>query len=222
VPSQIVRVYAVDLDRPEAVVEGLRAVLPDDERDAPARTQVARAATRIVLGNMLGLDAEAVPISRRCEHCGHATHGRPVVAADVPLSFNASHSGPLALVAVLEGDARVGVDVEVVRPRRRLDALARRVFDADEHAAWLQLRDQDARLRAFLEACTGKEAYLKARGVGITTPLRDVPRRPEGWTLAALTPRDGFVATLAADRTAIEIEQCDLDLAVMSSGGTAG
>src|SRR5262249_23276985 len=160
VSSTSVRVYAVDLDRPEADVERLHAVLTSAERDAPARTQVARAATRVVLGDMLGTDPAEVPISRRWEHCGHATHGRPAVAADVPISFNVSHSGPLALVAVLEGEARIGVDVEAVKPRSRLDALAARVLDVDEHASWLQLEDEDARLRAFLQTWTCKEAYL--------------------------------------------------------------
>jgi phosphopantetheinyl transferase len=222
VPSTIVRVHAVELDRPDADVERLCALLTPEERDAHRRAQVARAAARIVLGDTLGMDAGAVPISRHCEHCGHASHGRPVVVAPVPVSFSISHSGPLALVAVSEGDARVGVDVEVVRPRPRLDALARRVLAADAHAAWLRLPDRDARLRAFLEAWTAKEAYLKARGVGITTSLRDVPRRPDGWTVAALTPREGFVAALAADRPALEIEQRELALDAMPSGGTAG
>src|SRR4029077_6541511 len=113
-----------------------------------------------------------------------------VVVTDVPLSFNVSHSGPLALVAVLEGDARVGVDVEFVRPRPRLGALAKRVLDVDEHAAWLLLPAEGARARAFLERGSAKEACLKALGVGITTSLRDVPRRPDGWTITAFAPRD--------------------------------
>jgi 4'-phosphopantetheinyl transferase len=214
-------VYSAELDRPEADVERLVAVLTPDERDAPVRVQVARAVARTVLGDALGMEAAAVPISRRCEHCGHDTHGRPVVGGELPVSFNVSHSGPLALVAVVEGHVRVGVDVEVVRNRPRLDALAERVLDADEHAAWLRLPDQGARLRAFLETWTTKEAYLKARGVGITTSLRAVQRPREGWTVATFAPRAGFVAALAADRPAIEIEHRELAAGVMPSGGTA-
>jgi len=215
-------VYAVDLERPAAEVEYLSALLTSAERDAPTRTQVARAATRIVLGDVLGTDPAAVPISRRCEHCGHTQHGRPVVAADVPLSFNISHSGPLALVAVLDADARIGVDVEVVRPRSRLDALAERVLDADEHASWVQIADEDARLRAFLQTWTCKEAYLKARGVGIATRLRTVPARPQGWTVATFSPHAGFVAALAADRPAVAVEQHEFAFGVISNDGTAG
>jgi phosphopantetheinyl transferase len=220
VSSTLVRVYTVELDRPGAEVERLRALLPPEERDVSSRTQVARAAARIVLGDVLGTDARSVPISRRCEHCGHPTHGRPVVGGDVPVSFNVSHSNSLALVAVIAADARVGVDIEAVRTRPRLDALAKRVFGAGEHAAWLELPDQEARLCVFLETWTRTEAYLKARGVGITTSLRAVPRRPEGWTVTTLEPRDGFVAAVAADRPALEIEERELALGVMPSGGT--
>jgi 4'-phosphopantetheinyl transferase len=222
VASVIARVYTVHLDRSQAEVESLRAVLTPEERDAPVRTQVARAAARIVLGNALGIEAGTVPITRRCEHCGHATHGRPAVMADSPLSFNVTHSGSRALVAVLAADARIGVDIEAVRPRRRLDALAGRVLSAREHSAWVRISDPHARLHAFLEAWTRKEAYLKARGVGITTPLRDVPSRPEGWTVTPLTADNHFVAALAVDRPAVEIEQHDLASALISNGGTAG
>ena len=214
--------YAVDLDRPEVDVERLRAFLTSAERDAPTRTQVARAATQVVLGDMLGTDPAVVPISRRCEHCGHATHGRPAVAADVPISFNVSHSGPLALVAVLEGEARIGVDVEAVKARSRLDALAERILDADEHASWLQLEDDEARLRGFLQTWTCKEAYLKARGVGIATALRAVPVRPQGWTVTTFSPHEGFVAALAADRPALAMEQHQFTFGVMPNDGTAG
>jgi 4'-phosphopantetheinyl transferase len=222
VSSTTARVYAVDLDRSSSDVERLGAFLTSGERDAPARTQVARAAARMVLGDALGSDPAAVPISRHCEHCGHATHGRPFVTADVPISFNVSHSGPLALIAVLEADVRIGVDIEAVKPRSRLDALAERVLDVDDHASWEQLTDQDARLGAFLRTWTCKEAYLKARGVGIATPLRAVPIRPDGWTVTTFTPREGFVAALAADRPAVAIEQHEFAFGVMPNGGIAG
>jgi 4'-phosphopantetheinyl transferase len=222
VPSTIARVYRVELDRSEPDIERLSAVLTPVERDAPVRTRVARAAARIVLGNALGIDPGAVPISRRCEHCGHATHGRPVVGAEAPVAFNVSHSGELALIALLDQEARIGVDIETVRPRRRLDGLAERVLAPEEYAAWARLTDQDARLRMFLDAWTRKEAYLKARGVGIITPLRDVPRRPKGWTVDSLFPRDGFMAAVAVDRPGVEVEQRDFTHVFMSSGGTAG
>src|SRR5258707_7110279 len=133
----VVRVFSVDLDQPADVVERLDALLAPDERDGPARVRVARATTRVVLAEALETDPARVEISRLCAHCGHPTHGRPTVAGDDRVSFSLSHSGSFAVVAVAigAGDARVGVDVEDVKPRRRLGALAARVLNDEEHAA---------------------------------------------------------------------------------------
>ena len=53
-------------------------------------------------------------------------------------AFSLSHSQSFAVIAVATG-ARVGVDIEVERPRARLDALAARVLGSEEHADWLDV-----------------------------------------------------------------------------------
>lgn len=214
------RVFSVDLDQPTAVVERLDTYLPADERDAPAPIRVARATTRAVLADMLGTRPVAVPISRRCEHCGDPAHGRPTVAADTPISFSLSHSGSYAAIAVVEGDARIGVDVEAVRPRGRIELLAARVLNDEEHAAWLEL-DDDARLRSFLRTWTAKEAYLKALGIGIATRLRDVPARVDGWRTVELELGPGRIAALAVDHAEFGVTVTELSPLSTSSGGTA-
>ena len=216
------RVFSVDLDQPTAVVERLDSFLPPDERDAPAPIRVARATTRAVLGEMLELRPAAVPISRRCEHCGDPAHGRPTLAVAPPISFSLSHSGAYAAIAVVEGDARVGVDVEAVRPRGRIELLAARVLNDEEHAAWLELDDDDARLRSFLRTWTAKEAYLKALGIGIATRLRDVPARVEGWRTVELELGPGRIAALAVDHREFGVTVDQISPLSMSSGGTAG
>jgi phosphopantetheinyl transferase len=170
------------------------------------RYVVAHGAVRAILATRLGIEPGAVTISRRCARCGDATHGRPEVAGAGDLSFSLSHSESLAMVAVVAG-ARVGVDVEIERPRSRLDALAARVLSAEEHAEWLDA-EPPARVRAFLRLWTAKEAYLKAIGAGITLPLRDVPRRPAGWTVTAIPSPPGTVASIAVEADAVvQVEQ---------------
>ncbi|HEV7523823.1 MAG TPA: 4'-phosphopantetheinyl transferase superfamily protein [Acidimicrobiia bacterium] len=220
--SADVRVISLDLDQPAAVVERLDALLPPSERDAPVPIRVARATTRVVLAEVLGIDPLAVPISRRCAHCGHPTHGRPTVAGAGGLSYSLSHSGSFAILALADGDARVGVDVEQVQPRRRLGALAARVLNDEEHADWLAIDDADDQLRSFLRAWTAKEAYLKALGIGIATRLRDVPVRVEGWTATELRVGGARIASLAIDRTDFGVRYLESPALAMSNGGTAG
>lgn len=160
---------------------------------------MAAAATRALVAAAAGVaDPAVLPISRRCAHCGHAEHGKPFLAGRPDVAFGVAHSGDRALVAVARAPVRIGVDVEVVRPRARLAALAARVLDDGAHARWCALAEAD-RLRAFYEAWTAKEAYLKAIGVGVTHPLRAVPPSPPGWTIAPLDAGPGAVAHLAVD-----------------------
>jgi 4'-phosphopantetheinyl transferase len=170
----------------------------------------ARSATRAILARSLDVAPGDVEISRRCLHCGHPDHGKPLVVGAPDLSFSMSHSGAVGLVAVARG-AAVGADVEVVRPRRRLERLAARTMSPAEHDRWRAVAP-DEQLDAFLALWTAKEAQLKATGRGITVALRSVPASPDGWTIAPVAI-PGAVAHVAVDRA---------DATVSVSDGTAG
>ncbi|MGE7955629.1 4'-phosphopantetheinyl transferase family protein [Pseudomonas sp. NPDC089530] len=95
--------------------------------------------------------------------------GKPAIAAPaVPMAFNLSHTeGLVALALTLESS--VGIDVE---PRQRLADLdlAERFFSASEvrYLSSLPAADQGA---LFMTLWTLKEAYIKARGQGLSIPL---------------------------------------------------
>ncbi|MDO8387766.1 MAG: 4'-phosphopantetheinyl transferase superfamily protein [Polaromonas sp.] len=101
-------------------------------------------------------------------------YGKPHVAepAGVPLSFNVSHTRGLAACAVTDGGA-VGVDVEHRGRTLDLPGLARQLFAAREMEHFESLEPQGAR-DYFFAIWTLKEAYLKARGVGLSHPLEAV------------------------------------------------
>ena len=219
----MVRVFSVDLDQPVRAVEYLDGLLAPDEAAATTPIRVARAMTKVVLADALGTDPDRVRISRRCAHCGHPTHGRPTVAGDDRISFSLSHSGSFAVIALADGARRIGVDVEQVKPRRHLRALAARVLNDHEHAAWLALEEGgDEQLRSFLRAWTTKEAYLKALGIGIATRLRDVPAHVEGWQTCEVSVGERWIAALAVDDTDLTVEHALLAPLATSNGGTAG
>jgi 4'-phosphopantetheinyl transferase len=99
-----------------------------------------------------------------------AAQGRPEIAAPKsPLRFNLSHTQGLAACAVTDG-RDVGIDVEDIT-REHSCGLAERIFSLREQK---NLRDLPAQeqARGFFELWTLKEAYLKARGLGLTIPLR--------------------------------------------------
>jgi 4'-phosphopantetheinyl transferase len=87
-------------------------------------------------------------------------------------SFNLSHSGDLALLAVASG-RDVGVDVEQVQPIADADAIAEHYFCARERDTLRQI-DGEARMALFYTYWTRKEAILKATGDGLSLPLDQV------------------------------------------------
>ncbi|NUQ64538.1 MAG: 4'-phosphopantetheinyl transferase superfamily protein [Pirellulales bacterium] len=98
-------------------------------------------------------------------------YGKPTLAepAGLPFQFNLSHSAGLAVCAVTRAD-EVGVDVECPDRRTEVVPLARRFF-ADSEVAALGSRPQEEQRSVFFEFWTLKEAYIKARGKGISIPL---------------------------------------------------
>jgi 4'-phosphopantetheinyl transferase len=101
-------------------------------------------------------------------------YGRPHVAAPHPPglpAFNLSHTRGLVVCAVT-GAPEVGVDVEHVRERSTSLSIADRYFAPAEAAALRALPPELQRER-FFHYWTLKEAYIKARGKGLSIPLGD-------------------------------------------------
>ena len=88
------------------------------------------------------------------------------------LEFNLSHSHEVALIAVTR-EKEIGVDVERVREDFAFVEVAERYFTAGELSA-IRALPQDLQRRAFYQCWTSKEAFLKAKGVGLSGELDEV------------------------------------------------
>jgi len=129
----------------------------------------ARAGLRRILSARLGMAPGLVPVSA-------GRHGKPALAPPYGerLHFNLSHAGAYALVALSER-REVGVDVECGHEGLRVEELAPLALVAGaEPLAW---RDLDGSA-GFLRRWTGKEAALKAWGVGVAQHLLAVQVHP--------------------------------------------
>ena len=115
------------------------------------------------LAGELGTSAGALAISR-------SGQGRPQLGgAHGDWDASWSHSGEGLLMALAQG-LRVGIDLEVRRPRPKALLLAERFFAPGEAAALAALPD-DAREAAFVRLWCAKEAVLKAHGQGLSFGL---------------------------------------------------
>jgi 4'-phosphopantetheinyl transferase len=137
---------------------------------------VSHAALRTILGRYLGIPPDRVEMTVRVGGKPELAIASPRplgegpgVRAAGPLRFNLSHSEALALIA-LTLECEVGVDVEHVRPMSDIANIVKRYFAPGEQAAWLALPECE-RLAGFFRCWTRKEAYLKARGIGLSGGL---------------------------------------------------
>lgn len=97
-------------------------------------------------------------------------HGKPyLLNAPLPLSFNLTHSGERAVLAI-SLTTPLGVDIEQVSRKRDWLGIAEHYFHADE-LEQLTARAEEHQYAFFFQLWTLKEAYLKARGTGIATGL---------------------------------------------------
>jgi 4'-phosphopantetheinyl transferase len=156
---------------------------------------LGRFMARTLVGRALGLDPPAW-IWRE------GPHGRPEIdGPDTGLHFNLSHSAGLVICALARGQA-VGVDVEDLARRAPEWALVERYCSPAE-ADDIRVHG-DRWHERFLTYWTLKEAYLKARGLGISVPLADIT-----FTLGPDGARIGFERALAGtdDRWAFHLWQ---------------
>jgi 4'-phosphopantetheinyl transferase len=212
-----VHVWSALLDRPPDVVETLRRLLSRDELARAARFHferdrsrfaVGRASLRLLLGRYLAEPPGSIRFS-------YSSHGKPaLLPPHDTISFNLSHSEGLALYAVCRGH-EIGIDVEQIRREPARERVPEHFFSAGEVETLRALRPQ-AQAEAFLSCWTRKEAFVKARGDGLTLPLDsfdvslapgDEPRllrtawdpaEAASWSLHDLSPSfPGYVASVA-------------------------
>ena len=100
-------------------------------------------------------------------------YGKPAIANSAYgwLQFNLSHTHGLVACAVAR-DCAVGVDVEGIRNLSDLPGLCQYAFAPVEMADVLNAPSQQEQTERFFSYWTLKEAYIKARGLGLSLPLQ--------------------------------------------------
>jgi 4'-phosphopantetheinyl transferase len=214
-----VHVWSIPLDLPRDGPSSLARVLSPEERERAGRFIAALDRARFIAGHarlrgILGRYLDIVPSVIRFET---SSFGKPRLLTDRPggeLPFNFSHSDGLALCAVSRG-REVGVDVERIEPSSSLAEIAGRYFSPREAAALAALPPEEQR-DAFYACWSRKEAYVKARGRGLSIPLDsfDVSLAPGdqdalladrgeqgglAWRIFDLSPAAGFAGAVAVE-----------------------
>lgn len=157
-----------------AILEASRSVLSESElihcnrlffHEDRHRYLISHALVRNVLSRYSAVAPSEWRFSR-------GDHGRPEIAnSDIPpLRFNLTHTAGLAACVVTLSDP-CGIDAEQLSARHDLLGVARRMFSIDEYQQLTELGGREQQ-EYFFSRWTLREAYVKARGIGISFPTR--------------------------------------------------
>jgi 4'-phosphopantetheinyl transferase len=168
-----IHVWVANLDVSPEFLEHLRSTLSPEELERAShfyflRDRARFAAGRGILRHLLGSYLRVAP--ERLSFC-YNEYGKPALSGQhgTALRFNLSHSDSMALVAVTP-ERDLGVDVEQYSQSKGEEAVAEKYFSPRELACF-RAAPEELRARVFLNCWTRKEAYIKARGMGLSIPL---------------------------------------------------
>lgn len=204
-------VWRASLEPGDEWLDRFRSILSGDELERAARFRFEEHRRRFVAARGILRHLVAATIGGRPEDVlfRYGEHGKPFV--DSPVSFNMSDSGSVAVYAIGVG-REIGIDIEQVRAIRDAGALASRFFAPRE--AETIMRSRTNQQNAFFTCWTRKEAYIKARGEGLSRPLHsfevsiepgETPRLVSSaidpgevtrWSMRAFSPFPGYVAAI--------------------------
>jgi 4'-phosphopantetheinyl transferase len=212
--ERTVHVWSVRLQGSDADLAVFSGFLSSDERERAARFAFAhlarsfvfgRGALRMLLSSYAGIPPGDVSFQ-------YGPNGKPALASPRRLRFNASHSADHALFAFVL-DYEIGVDIEEIRSIPELLQISSQFFCPAEEADLRSVAPEQQAL-AFSLCWTRKEAYIKAKGGGLSIPLDSfrvsllpgeeasflqLPKVDGGtpWTLQSLKVPAGFAGAVA-------------------------
>jgi 4'-phosphopantetheinyl transferase len=145
-------------------------------------------------------------------------YGKPQIALplDEPLYFNLSHADGL-VACVVARQSQVGVDAEQLGRSGSLLEIAHHFF-APAEVAYMEKHLPSEQREIFFNIWTLKEAYIKARGLGLSLPLQEfafelkqgqppgitfsaaINDSPERWRFETLRPGPQHIIAVAAQR----------------------
>jgi 4'-phosphopantetheinyl transferase len=156
----------------EEVERACTAVLSQDERTRMEAFRFDRSRREYLTTHAL----VRIALSHNCSVAPESwsfrlnAYGKPTAEPDCGLRFNSSNCPDLVVCLIAQGRA-VGVDAEPYGRAGQIAELANEVFSPQELAQLDRLCEGD-RFERALSLWTLKEAYIKARGTGLSLPLR--------------------------------------------------
>ncbi|SRR6266496_2115226 len=224
-----VHVWQAKLD--DRLLDSLATFLSQDERERGKKFRFARDQNRFIVGRGLlrAILSSYVGTAPHDLNFSYGDKGKPALAGmGNSIRFNLAHSGEMAVYAV-SLNRELGIDLEYFREELADEDVARRFFSACEVRSLFSIPVEIRRV-AFFNCWTRKEAYIKARGEGLSMPLQNFdvafePGKPAAlvrnhvdpiesvrWSMKALDVPPGYAAALVVEGQDWQLKRFDLHL----------
>lgn len=166
---------------------------------------LARGLLRILSGRYLN----EIPKNIKFDY---GEYGKPDYSFQTPIKFNISHSGNMIVMAFMR-NCDIGVDIEKIKDDFDAIAIAQHFFSPDEIRSLKALPEKE-QTHGFYRCWTRKEAFIKAKGSGLSFPLTsfsvsldadharllrtewDAAEKKE-WQLFSFEPAHGYLGALS-------------------------
>jgi 4'-phosphopantetheinyl transferase len=169
---------------------------------------VTKGVLRLLSGRYLNTDAKAIEFE-------YEKYGKPKLKHNTNLNFNVSHSGDLAIIGFVHNHT-IGVDIEKIKNDFDTFEIASSCFSKHEIDALHKISKQEQH-KAFYRCWTRKEAFIKAKGSGLSFPLDEFSVSLESdldadvvwtkwntdekdqWKLTSFIPSEDYIAATIVD-----------------------
>lgn len=168
--DQEVHVWKFDLEAHDEILEEYLLVLSDDEREKAGQFKFTLHHDRYILsrGILRHLLAAYLRIQPSQVQITYNAFGKPYCNVK-DVFFNASCSENLLIIGFSK-ENELGIDVEFTNRKMGETDIADRFFSSKEIHQFKALEASE-KIEAFYSCWTKKEAYVKAKGEGLSIPL---------------------------------------------------
>jgi 4'-phosphopantetheinyl transferase len=215
----VVHIWKANLSGNQADASRFQQIMSQDELARAERFRFAADRRRFVItrGWLRTLLSRYLKVAPQSIRFAYGPYGKPSVAETRPyrrdIKFNVAHSGELAVLA-FTCIGEIGIDVEQIRTDFDIDDIAGSYFSAAEVASLKKISPAE-RYEAFFSCWTRKEAFVKAKSLGLsfdldqfdvnvgaTVPARLLRIRPNqkevrAWSMSSVDVDPGYVASVA-------------------------
>lgn len=224
------------LDQTDDIINHFWAILSKEEKDRISkykfkflrdRHTVSKGLLKSFISNYLNIETEEISFVQN-------EFGKPSLQPElneIGLQFNVSHSEHLGMFAFTKAH-ELGIDVESIQETSNLHEIIDMCF-SDFEKEWFYKSEPGLQKELFYNVWTGKEAFIKAIGTGLSFPLKEIEFKinnnkkiefqsihgdlsyREKWNIFTSNPIPNFISSLVVENSGLKIRRYSWDISLM-------